>query len=110
MSLFRESGNHDVEGSFSCLLKFLYHLLKKILGIDCINACYGATNALFNSVQWIESSYWDGRYALVVATDCAIYGSGPARATGGGGAIAMLLGANAGIVLHPPRVKIISFH
>ena len=49
MDLFKESNNTNVDG------------------VDTINACYGGTNALFNSVQWIESSFWDGRYAIVVA-------------------------------------------
>ena len=31
-----------------------------IEGVDCINACYGGTAALFNAVNWIESSAWDG--------------------------------------------------
>ena len=76
-------------------------------GIDTINGCYGATNALFNSLQWLESSYWDGRLAIVVATDCAIYPSGSARATGGCGSVAMLVGPNAPLVLKPPRVFIL---
>lgn len=42
MQLFQSSGNTDIEG------------------IDTTNACYGGTNALFNSVNWIESSSWDG--------------------------------------------------
>ena len=42
MQLFQGSGNTDVEG------------------IDTTNACYGGTNALFNSVNWVESSAWDG--------------------------------------------------
>jgi len=40
--LFEESGNTNIEG------------------IDTTNACYGGTQALFNSVSWIESSAWDG--------------------------------------------------
>jgi hydroxymethylglutaryl-CoA synthase len=44
MQLFEESGNYDVEG------------------IDTTNACYGGTAALFNSLSWIESSSWDGKY------------------------------------------------
>eukprot|EP00479_Gromia_sphaerica_P009133 TRINITY_DN3752_c0_g1_i1.p1 TRINITY_DN3752_c0_g1~~TRINITY_DN3752_c0_g1_i1.p1 ORF type:complete len:186 (+),score=37.08 TRINITY_DN3752_c0_g1_i1:199-756(+) len=59
MQLFEESGNTDVEG------------------IDSLNACYAGTNALFNSVAWIESADWDGRYALVVAGDIAEYAKGP---------------------------------
>ena len=38
-----------------------------IAGVDSKNACYGGTAALLNSVAWIESSAWDGRYALVLA-------------------------------------------
>ncbi|XP_076462936.1 hydroxymethylglutaryl-CoA synthase 1-like [Babylonia areolata] len=80
MQLFEESGNTDVEG------------------IDTTNACFGGTAALMNAVNWIESSSWDGRYALVVAGDIAVYASGNARCTGGAGAIAMLLGRNAPLV------------
>lgn len=80
MQLFEESGNTDIEG------------------VDTTNACYGGTSALFNAVNWIESSSWDGRYALVVAGDIAVYASGSARCTGGAGAVAMLLGAHAPLV------------
>ncbi|MEQ2198064.1 Hydroxymethylglutaryl-CoA synthase, cytoplasmic [Xenoophorus captivus] len=68
MQLFEDSGNTDVEG------------------IDTTNACYGGTAALFNAVNWVESSSWDGRYALVVAGDIAVYATGSARPTGGAGA------------------------
>ncbi|XP_078287347.1 hydroxymethylglutaryl-CoA synthase, cytoplasmic isoform X2 [Rhinoraja longicauda] len=77
MQLFEESGNTDIEG------------------IDTTNACYGGTAALFNSVNWVESSSWDGRYAVVVAGDIAVYATGSARPTGGAGAIAMLVGPDA---------------
>ncbi|KAI9229192.1 MAG: hydroxymethylglutaryl-coenzyme A synthase C terminal-domain-containing protein [Piptocephalis tieghemiana] len=83
MQLFAESGNHDVEG------------------IDTTNACYGGTSALLNSLAWIESSSWDGRYAVVVAGDLAYYASGPARPTGGAGVVAMLLGPNAPLTIEP---------
>ncbi|RKP22862.1 hydroxymethylglutaryl-coenzyme A synthase N terminal-domain-containing protein, partial [Syncephalis pseudoplumigaleata] len=81
MQLFAESGNYEVEG------------------IDTTNACYGGTNALFNAINWIESSSWDGRLALVVAGDLAIYSSGSARPTGGAGAVAMLIGPNAPVTI-----------
>ncbi|KAJ9580784.1 hypothetical protein L9F63_024036, partial [Diploptera punctata] len=81
MQLFEESGNTDVEG------------------IDTTNACYGGTAALFNTLAWIESSAWDGRYAVVVAADIAIYAKGSARPTGGAGAVAMLVGPNAPLVI-----------
>jgi len=67
-------------------------------GIDTTNACYGGTAALFNAVNWVESSNWDGRLALVVCGDIAVYAQGSARPTGGAGAIAMLVGPNAPLV------------
>lgn len=69
-----------------------------IEGVDCTNACYGGTAALLNSISWVESSAWDGRLALVVVADSAVYAPGNARPTGGAGAIAMLIGPNASIV------------
>lgn len=69
-----------------------------IEGIDTTNACYGGTAALINAISWIESSYWNGRYALVVAADIAVYAKGSARPTGGAGSVAMLLGPNAPLV------------
>ncbi|VEN58557.1 unnamed protein product [Callosobruchus maculatus] len=68
-------------------------------GVDCTNACYGGTAALFNCISWVESSAWNGRYALAVAADIAVYAKGPARPTGGAGAVAMLIGPNAPLVL-----------
>lgn len=70
-----------------------------IEGVDTINACYGGTNALLNAVNWVESSNWDGRYALVVAGDIAVYSPGAARPTGGAGCVAMLVGRGAPISL-----------
>ena len=42
----------------------------------------------------MASPYWDGRYGIVVAADLAVYEDGPARATGGAGAVALLIGPN----------------
>ncbi|WMV43783.1 hypothetical protein MTR67_037168 [Solanum verrucosum] len=81
MRIFEEHGNTDIEG------------------VDSHNSSYGGTAALFNCVNWVESSSWDGRYGLVVCTDSAVYAKGPARATGGAAAIAMLVGPDAPIVL-----------
>ncbi|BES97373.1 unnamed protein product [Nesidiocoris tenuis] len=81
MKLFEESGNHDVEG------------------LDTTNACYGGTAALFNAISWVESSAWDGRLAVVIAGDIAVYAEGSARPTGGAGAVAMLIGPNAPLVM-----------
>ncbi|XP_012617316.2 hydroxymethylglutaryl-CoA synthase, mitochondrial [Microcebus murinus] len=81
MELFQDSGNTDIEG------------------IDTTNACYGGTASLFNAANWMESSYWDGRYAMVVCGDIAVYPNDNARPTGGAGAVAMLLGPNAPLAL-----------
>ncbi len=78
MDLFK--GNNDIEGATS------------------LNACYGATNALINALNWVSCPSWDGRYAIVVATDIAMYEHGPARATGGAGAVALLIGKKGKIV------------
>ncbi|KAK7905673.1 3-hydroxy-3-methylglutaryl coenzyme A synthase [Exophiala xenobiotica] len=77
MQLFEKCGNFNVEG------------------VDSYNACYGGTNAVFNSINWIESSAWDGRDAVVVTGDIALYKKGNARPTGGAGCVAMLIGPDA---------------
>jgi hydroxymethylglutaryl-CoA synthase len=73
------------------------------IGIMSVNACYGGTAALLNSVAWMESSAWDGRYAIVIMTDYAVYPEGAARATGGAGAVALLIAPKAAITLEPVR-------
>jgi hydroxymethylglutaryl-CoA synthase len=83
MDLFAEAGNFDIEG------------------IDSKNACYGGTAALFNAINWIESSSWDGRNAIVVSGDIAVYAEGAARPAGGAGACALLIGPNAPVVFEP---------
>ncbi|WVN86342.1 hydroxymethylglutaryl-CoA synthase [Cryptococcus depauperatus CBS 7841] len=83
MDLFAPAGNTDIEG------------------IDSKNACYGSTAALFNCVNWIQSESWDGRNAIVMCGDIAIYKEGSARPVGGMGACALLIGPNAPLVLEP---------
>lgn len=83
MQLFTPSGNYNVEG------------------VDTVNACYGGTNALFNAINWVESSAWDGRDAIVCAGDIALYRKGNARPTGGAGCVAMLVGPDAPLVFEP---------
>jgi hydroxymethylglutaryl-CoA synthase len=74
---------------------------RNIEGATVVNACYGGTAALFNSAAWVESSEWDGRYAIYVAADIAVYEAGPARPTGGVGAVAVLVGPDAPLSLVP---------
>jgi len=83
MQLFAPSGNTNIEG------------------VDTVNACYGGTNALFNAINWVESSAWDGRNAIVVAGDIALYKKGNARPTGGAGCVAMLVGPDAPLAFEP---------
>ena len=77
MQLFEPCGNTNIEG------------------VDTVNACYGGTNALFNAINWVESSAWDGRDAIVCTGDIALYKKGNARPTGGAGCVAMLIGPDA---------------
>ncbi|KAF8244154.1 hydroxymethylglutaryl-CoA synthase [Wilcoxina mikolae CBS 423.85] len=83
MQLFEPSGNTNIEG------------------VDTVNACYGGTNALFNAINWVESSAWDGRNAIVVAGDIALYKNVASRPTGGAGCVAMLVGPDAPLVFDP---------
>ncbi|EPX72976.1 3-hydroxy-3-methylglutaryl-CoA synthase [Schizosaccharomyces octosporus yFS286] len=91
----------DKSKSVKSVLMQLMGENSNVEGIDCVNACYGGVNALFNTVDWIESSAWDGRDAIVVAGDIALYDKGNARPTGGAGCVALLVGPNAPIVLEP---------
>lgn len=88
----------DKSKSVKSVLMQLFGKNTDIEGLDSLNACYGGTNALFNTINWIESSSWDGRDAIVVAGDIAIYAKGSARPTGGAGTVAMLIGPDAPIV------------
>lgn len=91
----------DKSKSVKSVLMQLFGDNTDIEGLDSVNACYGGTNALFNAINWVESSSWDGRDAIVVAGDIAIYAKGAARPTGGAGTVAMLIGPDAPIVLDP---------
>ncbi|EGW33807.1 uncharacterized protein SPAPADRAFT_59164 [Spathaspora passalidarum NRRL Y-27907] len=93
----------DKSKSVKSVLMQLFPGNNDIEGIDTINACYGGTSAIINAINWLESSSWDGRDAIVVAGDIAIYDKGAARPTGGCGAIALLIGPDAPIVFDPIR-------
>ncbi|KAM0512556.1 hypothetical protein ACHAPE_008733 [Trichoderma viride] len=91
----------DKSKSVKSVLMQLFGENTNIEGVDTLNACYGGTNAFINSVNWVESSGWDGRDAIVVAGDIALYAKGAARPTGGAGAVAILVGPNAPLVVEP---------
>ncbi|KAI5788415.1 putative hydroxymethylglutaryl-CoA synthase [Geopyxis carbonaria] len=93
----------DKSKSVKSVLMQLFPENKNVEGVDNVNACYGGTNALFNAINWVESSAWDGRDAIVVAGDIALYSKGAARPTGGAGCVAMLVGPNAELVFEPGK-------
>ncbi|KAI1116457.1 hydroxymethylglutaryl-coenzyme A synthase C terminal-domain-containing protein [Nemania sp. NC0429] len=91
----------DKSKSVKTVLMQLFGDNTNLEGVDTLNACYGGTNAVFNTLNWIESSAWDGRDAIVVAGDIALYAKGNARPTGGAGCVAMLIGPDAPIAFEP---------
>lgn len=93
----------DKSKSVKLVLMQLFGDNDDIEGVDTVNACYGGTSAVINAVNWVESLSWDGRDAIVVAGDIAIYSQGAARPTGGVGAVALLIGPDAPIVFDPAR-------
>lgn len=95
----------DKSKSAKSVLMSIFPNNPDIEGIDTYNACYGGTSALLNAVNWIESRSWDGRDAIVVAGDISLYNTPAARPTGGAGCVAMLIGANAPLVVEPLRAS-----
>lgn len=95
----------DKSKSTKTVLMKLFDSNKNIEGATIINACYGGTAALLNAFAWAESDGWDGRYAIVVAADIAVYEKGPARPTCGVGSVAVLVGRDAPIAFTDPRER-----
>ena len=93
----------DKSKSLKTILMSLFESNNDVEGVTSVNACYGSTNALFNSINWVQSDSWDGRLAVVISSDVAAYPKGNARPTGGVGAIAMVIGPNASIVFDKVR-------
>lgn len=93
----------DKSKSVKSVLMQLFGDNTDVEGVDNVNACYGGTAAVINCVNWVQSDAWDGRDAIVVCGDIAIYEKGAARPTGGAGTVAMLIGPDAPIVFDPVR-------
>ena len=91
----------DKSKSTKTVLMSLFPGITDMEGATVVNACYGGTSALLNAFYWVESSGWDGRYAIVVAADIAAYDKGPARPTCGAGAVAVLVGRDAPLAFNP---------
>lgn len=101
-----EIGTETIQDKSKSTKTFLMKYMqdnKNVEGVTSYNACYGGVQALFNTVAWIESSAWDGRLGVVIASDIAVYEAGPARPTGGVGAVALLIGPNSKLVLSAVR-------
>ncbi|KCZ75307.1 hydroxymethylglutaryl-CoA synthase, partial [Anncaliia algerae PRA109] len=86
--------NWDGSKSFKTYLMSLFETNKNISGCDTTNACYGGTNALLNAMYWVESSFWDGKYAIVVCTDTCFYDDKNLIPLAGSAACALLIGKN----------------
>jgi len=93
----------DKSKSIKTFLMDFFKENRDIEGVTTTNACYGGTNALFNTINWLQNSSYDGRYGIVILADIAVYAKGSARPTGGAGAIAILLGPNASIEIEQIR-------
>ena len=87
MDIFSSSTNKDIEG------------------VTVSNACYGGTAALLNTFNYLHSKFYDNKYAIVICSDIAIYNKGPARATGGCGAVGILFGKGACISIEDIRAS-----
>jgi hydroxymethylglutaryl-CoA synthase len=85
----------------SVLMQLFEEYDTNIEGVDTYNACYGGTNALFNTLNWIDSYAWDGRDAIVVCGDIAAYNNKRARPSGGAGCVAMLIGPDSPLAFEP---------
>ncbi len=67
-------------------------------------ACVAGTQALDDAFNWIRAGRNQGRKALVIATDTALYArDDPGEATQGAGAVAMLIDENPSIVTFEPE-------
>ena len=89
MAFFQMDGLHNVEGT------------------DTYNACYGGTNALFSTVNWVQSVAWSGQYGIVVCSDPAVHPQPKTLAGIGASAVGLMVGADQGLVIEPVRMTFI---
>jgi len=82
--------------------QFFEQGITDIEGVDNVNACFGSTAALFDTVAWMQSDFWNGRYAIVVGTDIS-QGEDIYHFLTGSSAVALLIGPNANLVVEPDR-------
>lgn len=97
--------NFDGAKSIKSYLTDLFGQNTSISGCDNVNACYGGTNALLNSLAWLDSCMCNSKFAIVVCTDISLYQEKAAIPTSGGGAVAMLLGRDPVLALVPEMLR-----
>ena len=83
---------------YQVVLSLICHVSGRIKAdLSCIRSFYAWSvmhKVVINLVRHVA-----GRWALVVMGDIAVYASGNARCTGGAGAVALLVGPDAPLVL-----------
>ena len=89
MAFFQDEALHSVEGT------------------DTYNACYGGTNALFSTVNWVQSVSWIGQYGVVVCSDPAVHPQPEALSGIGASAIGLMVGAEQVMMLEATRISFI---
>jgi hydroxymethylglutaryl-CoA synthase len=88
----------DMSRPLSAFVAEALGLSGAIRSYEVKHACYGGTLALRQAVEWIRSGAARGRAALVIAADVALYQpEDPGEPTQGGGAVAMVVDAEARI-------------
>ncbi|KAF9764820.1 Hydroxymethylglutaryl-CoA synthase [Nosema granulosis] len=97
--------NFDGAKSIKSYLMDVFSGNNSISGCDNINACYGGTNALLNSLAWLDSCLCTKKYAIVVCTDISLYQDKSCIPTSGGGAVAMLLGKDPVLAIIPKDMR-----
>lgn len=74
--------------------------VRDIHGSESKGACFAGTQSIINAMNWVRTNHaLRNQNAIVICADIAVYDSGPARCTGGAGAIAFLIGPDAPLVL-----------
>ena len=89
MAFFQDEALHNVEGT------------------DTYNACYGGTNALFSTVNWVQSASWSGQYGVVVCSDPAVHPQPEALSGIGASAVGLMVGAEQVMMLEATRISFI---
>ena len=92
---------HDKSKSPKTILINLLKPYTNVEGVTNLNACYGGTAALFNCFDFISTH--PGLQAVVVMSDIAVYDNVTSEPTGGVGAVALLIGEGAGVVMSKQR-------